>query len=798
MNPMICFLILLVSLSHLSDADVAHLYFDRNDYTVAAKHLEKFFLENSYDEYPKESLILGKCRFHLGEYSRAEKVLKNALDLLTRPEHKAECLLMLGTIKYERSQYREASLLLQEALHFQTNKRGELLFSLGKSEYKRKNYVRATELLEAARSVRDTPEISYWYGLTLLRLDQYEEADSIFSSLPPNQKWGLRSLLLKGYTLHLMGLDEDARKIFQSISSSRHSAEDSSLVGITHLHLGCIAMEDGKYENAIQHLALAKEVTSQDVSDNALFRMGWSYYKLSKWDEAAQALQILVNRSPQSEFWESACYFLGETEYRRKRYSQALDLFNRLLSEAPDSRYASHSLYSSAYCYYHLDSLSISAERFEKYIDKYPQSDLLPYARYRIGLSAYHTGEYAAVIDALKPLASERTPLLSNEAHYLIALSYYALTDYDSALDELKRLAENEKPMRPEAQKLLGDVLFQKEDYWRAIEAYKQISEGSYGKNVLSSIVDEGRYQIERSLLRLGLYSSPVTMLKVYVRKYPESSKAPRLQMELAQYYLETEHYYQAIEEFERFLELFGSREEAAEAIVGLAKTREKLGSLEKAREEYLKVLEDSPLAPMARFSAAKISFRLGELGRAISECQNVIEEFQGTPYAEQALYMQGKCFISLRRYEEAILVYEKLLSEYPSSSRTEELRFRIALLVLEEGLVEDGLKMLNTKWSSDSLRGEALLEAGSVLFELGQYQDAVGKLLQASECLLLERKAEPLFKAAEALEFNGDYSQANARYRDALKVVVDEKLRRKILQRIDNLQLYLESEERE
>jgi TolA-binding protein len=705
---------------------------------------------------------------------------------------------MLGIIEYRRSAHNQASTLFEEALRFSTDRRGEILSWLGKSEYKREEYQNAVAILEAAKSVHITPEISYWYGLSLLRLERYDEADSVFSSLPSNQQWGLRSLLLKGYTLQLMGLDEGAEEIFQSIPSSSHSAEDSSLIELARLHLGSIAMEKERYEKAIEQLAFAKEARSQETADDALLRKGWSHYQLSQWDEAADVFQVLVDRSPKSKSFEAARYFLGETEYKRRRYGDALHHFKALLEEAPDSRYASHSLYASAYCHYHMDSLSTSVEQFKEYIDKYPESDLLSHARYRIGLSRYHLGDYSGAVDALKPLASEKTPPLSNEAHYLTALSYFALTDYDSVLDELKRLKEYEDPLRPEAQKLLGDALFQEEEYWRAIEAYKKLADLSSGGNAPSAIVDEGRYQVERSLLKLGLYSSPVTMLKAYVKKYPESAKAPRFQMEIAQYYLQTEQYSRAIEAFERFLELFSGRVEKAEAILGLAKAHEKIGAIEEAHEQYLRAPQESPLAPMAWFSAAHISYRLGDLGRAISECQNLIDKFQGTEYAEQALHMQGNCFLRLRRYEEAMLVHEKLLSEYPSSRGIEELRFRIALLVLQEGLIEDGLKMLNTDWSSDSLKGEALLKTGAVLFELGQYRDAVAKLLDASEHLSLHKRAQSLFKAGEALELTGEHSQASLLYRDALQVVVDEKLRTRILRKMESLESYLEAEESE
>ncbi|KPJ49287.1 hypothetical protein AMJ40_05855 [candidate division TA06 bacterium DG_26] len=784
-------------LFNLSYAEIAQLYVERGAYAEAITYLEKFFIENSYTEYPDHYLILGTCYFQLENYTRAESVLEKVFPLLASADQKVECLLMLGIISYARAEYSEAATIFTQALNLNTGRDAEVLLWLGKSEYNRGHHLEALEFLKRAQSTDSAAEISYWSGITLLRLERFEEADSVFSSLSRDRTWGTRSLLFRGYTLHLMGADEEANRIFHSLSHSQDSSRTADLAGIAYLHLGHLAMSEGNYEEAIGPLTAAKEVSSEPIMENALFRIGWCHYKQEEWEQAVEAFGIIVEERPESELWDRACYFMGEAQYRRELYSEALTLFRRLLHRAPHSKYVPHALYASAYCYSHLDSLPKAISQFEQYVDEYPESKFVSYARYRMGLFAYQIGDYSRAIRQLNALTRERVPVLSTEASYLIALSYYALSDHDSALDELKRLKTEENPLRAEAQKLLGDILFQKGDYWRAHEAYKQLSERYLDQTAVPSIVDEARYQMERSLLKLGLYSSPVTMLQAYIRKYPESSRAPTLQMELAQYYMETEQYYRAMEELERSLDLFAGRVDKTKVMMGLAKAYEELGFYERARDEYWTIDRKSPLAPRAWLSGANISFELEQFGRAITEYQTIVEEFKDTRYAEQALHMQAKCYISLGRYEEAKVIYEKSLSEYPKSSETEIFRFELALLALEEGLVEDALDMLDTEWSVDSLKGEALLQSGNVLLELGRSEEAVEKFLNASQYLSSDRKGEAMFSAGRSLELLGEDSRAYAAYQEALDVAVDERLRRKVLERMSGLEHGLKKDER-
>jgi tetratricopeptide (TPR) repeat protein len=478
---------------------------------------------------------------------------------------------------------------------------------------------------------------------------------------------------------------------------------------------------------------------------------------------------------------------ISDSHFLQGEHAEAATRRERFYLSATDPEYP-HQALVLGLCYY----------QSEEQVDQWSDSGLIPLMIYRAAVSAYRAGDYLGAIGHLRKLCSGDDGSLTTEVLYLNALCHFALSEYDSTLSELGRLEERETPLRIGAQKLKADALFHKEDYWRALDLYREIALDSLRVDVSADVLDHSRYQYQRSLFKLGLYSSPVTALTVYVRKYPGSSRAPKYQMEIAQYYLEMREYYAAKKEFERYLRLFQGHPGEAEATMGLASAYGALSRYPDARREYLKVDQNSPLAPRAWLAAADISLSLGELGRAISEYQAVHETFPESPFARRALCMQGQSFIDLKEVDEAMSVYERLQSSPDEGSSCEIFVYRLALFLIEQGLADDALDLLDTRWSTDSLKAQALLRRGTVLFEIGRFQEAATDLLRASDHLPEGERTKPLYRAGQALEAAGMKEEARLRYLSALEYATDSEFQREISERIDELESAPENEESE
>ncbi len=159
---------------------------------------------------------------------------------------------------------------------------------------------------------------------------------------------------------------------------------------------------------------------------------------------------------------------------------------------------------------------------------------------------------------------------------------------------------------------------------------------------------------------------------------------------------------------------------------------------------------------------------------------------------------MQGDCFIALQEVDEAMSIYNRLSSTPGETSSCEAFRYRLALFLLEQGLAADALKLLDRTWSTDSLNAQAFLKRGTVLFEIGRFEEAATDLLRASAHLPHDERAEPLYKAGLAFEAAGMREEAYLKYLAALEHAVGWELRDEISERIRVLRSVFETKESE
>jgi tol-pal system protein YbgF len=69
-------------------------------------------------------------------------------------------------------------------------------------------------------------------------------------------------------------------------------------------------------------------------------------------------------------------------------------------------------------------------------------------------------------------------------------------------------------------------------------------------------------------------------------------------------------------------------------------------------------------------YSAAYQSFKEGNYDKARTEFQNLLATYPGSEYSDNAQFWIGECYFFEKKYEQAILEYEKVAKNYPSGSK--------------------------------------------------------------------------------------------------------------------------------
>lgn len=96
---------------------------------------------------------------------------------------------------------------------------------------------------------------------------------------------------------------------------------------------------------------------------------------------------------------------------------------------------------------------------------------------------------------------------------------------------------------------------------------------------------------------------------------------------------------------------------------------------------EFIKKNPNDDLAVNARFWVGDCLFNQSEFALAILEYQNVIADFPDHIKAPAALFKQGMAFEKLQDNDTAMIVYKKIIAEYPNSDQVDASKKRLAEL---------------------------------------------------------------------------------------------------------------------
>ncbi|MBN1474581.1 MAG: tol-pal system protein YbgF, partial [Syntrophaceae bacterium] len=101
--------------------------------------------------------------------------------------------------------------------------------------------------------------------------------------------------------------------------------------------------------------------------------------------------------------------------------------------------------------------------------------------------------------------------------------------------------------------------------------------------------------------------------------------------------------------------------------------------SMDKSKSE-INVPESKASDKDRAYSIAYNTFKEGNYSKARTEFQNFLATYPKSEYSDNAQFWIGECYFFEKKYEQAILEYEKVVKNYPGGSR-------VAYALLKQGL---------------------------------------------------------------------------------------------------------------
>lgn len=457
--------------------------------------------------------------------------------------------------------------------------------------------------------------------------------------------------------------------------------------------------------------AFLKRFGTDPLAADARFNLGACYFKLGKFDQAAEAYAAVAEKHPKFDLMETNLLNLGIASFKaaqaaggdKVRFEQAAVALERFLSRFPNSKQAGEALLLRAEALNSAgrarEAVASWTELFQrnpnfpqradmlytvsvgllqsnkpaearKVIDRlvrdHPDHALTAAAKFELGEYEYHhVKDFAAAAKAYAMAKScSQDRLLSEKVEYKLGWAYYQLRDFARAEQvfaaALKEHADGK--LAADIQLMIGECLFKQDRFEAAIPYFAKASRGKLSSDTLAAL----------GLLRLGQCNARLN----------------RTEASLAA--------------LDRLTSQFANSSYGDEAKLERAGVLEKLGRVDEATQAYKSLSEQSasPLAMQAQFMVGQLYAERGNHREAVREFYKLIHGFSepktqvvageaktlspAQSWKSQALFAAARSFEALQNREQAGRLYRELIEQYPACERTVAAKQRLAALATQ------------------------------------------------------------------------------------------------------------------
>ena len=120
------------------------------------------------------------------------------------------------------------------------------------------------------------------------------------------------------------------------------------------------------------------------VSPEALYNSAYGDYLKGSYDLAREGFQEYVNNYPETELSDNALYWIGETYYGKRNFAEAVDAFDRVIQVYPKGDKIPASILKKGFSYLELDNQQAGVKELRWVIQKHPSSEEAKIAKNRL------------------------------------------------------------------------------------------------------------------------------------------------------------------------------------------------------------------------------------------------------------------------------------------------------------------------------------------------------------------------------------------------------------------------------
>jgi len=468
------------------------------------------------------------------------------------------------------------------------------------------------------------------------------------------------------------------------------------------LKTGKAALEDELYELAAKQLEAYVRKVRKDPERLAegTVLLARALHGQKKPDAMIQLLRNVPAEAHKSGSGGGLAFWLATAYYETRRYTQALETLASFETRFPDDACLLQAQRLRIRCLLDTDRLPEALEAFKRFDAEQAGSaqaaaNLLDWGQVLLG--AGRSDEAKTVFRKLVGITP--TPAEAREARFWLGQILITHKSYEEARAVLNPLIEQPAPdydRQARAHYALAQIDEAQGKHADAVAAMRKGLELARTR----AVRNEGQVVLGRLLVKTGQIEEGAAMLRAYIAAVPDDPLAERIQLELAEYFLNTDRYDQAVKEYQLYLETYARDDGRAQALYGKGWALLNLGREAEASAAFEKAYSLFPARSEQR---------------------------------EKALLKVGDAYFANAQYKTAFATYTRFLTQFPESALRAQAEFQLAESRARDKQIKEAkaaFLALAAQHETDSLAEHALVRVA----ELGEQQGDLQQALSAYE----------------------------------------------------------------
>jgi tetratricopeptide (TPR) repeat protein len=393
----------------------------------------------------------------------------------------------------------------------------------------------------------------------------------------------------------------------------------------------------------------------------AHFKWGYTFFNLKKLDEALE--QFNTVKIQNNQYAPAANYYAGFIEYSKGQYDEALQDLKRAESNTSYAAIVPSLIANVLYKQKKYDELIQYAATLQtraSQISNYTEISML------VADAHFFKKDYKSAVTAYEQYLEEHAAKAESSLLFRAGYSHYSLSQDEKAIEYLKTSAAKKDSISFYASYYLGILYLKQGNKPYALNSFGHSR--SYPKD--KKLVEESTFQYSKISYDLGNADHAITEFEKFLINYPTGDHSVEVKELLAQAYVNGNNYTKAIEYIEALPKRGANMEQAYQKATFL-KGAELFNKEEYA--EAVKAFEKSLASPIDPKYVALSSLWCGEafsIGRKYEEAiplyQKVIS--LGSSVEPEVLtktrYGLGYAHFNLQQYEPALFNFKEFVNK--------------------------------------------------------------------------------------------------------------------------------------